>query len=91
MRIPPDPHHCFSLNNFACLALPLYTLLNSEASYHHDSTEAEGGTVAIQDSYAEDSYNYGGGEGYEDQGGYDDGAYEQTLQTVNADGNKGEL
>jgi len=63
----------------------------SEASYHHDSTEAEGGTVAIQDSYAEDSYNYGGGEGYEDQGGYDDGAYEQTLQTVNADGNKGPM
>jgi len=62
----------------------------SEASYHHDSTQGEGGTVAIQDNYTDDSYNYGG-EGYEDQGGYDDGAYEQTLQTVNADGNKGDI
>jgi len=62
----------------------------SEASYHHDSTQGEGGTVAIQDNYTDDSYNYGG-EGYEDQGGYDDGAYEQTLQTVNADGNKDDL
>ena len=65
-------------------------MVYSEASYHHDSTQGEGGTVAIQDNYTDDSYNYGG-EGYEDQGGYDDGAYEQTLQTVNADGNKGGL
>ena len=40
--------------------------------------------MALQDNYQDDGYNY---DGYEE--GYDEGAYEQSMQTVAHDGNKG--
>eukprot|EP00092_Neocalanus_flemingeri_P037290 GFUD01040611.1.p1 GENE.GFUD01040611.1~~GFUD01040611.1.p1 ORF type:complete len:362 (+),score=77.70 GFUD01040611.1:173-1258(+) len=53
-----------------------------------DQEPAAGGTIALDESYGDESYDYGQYEGYEDGGGQMDNSLGMVLPSVGADGSK---
>ena len=60
---------------------------------HNTMQQSQGNAVALEDSYAEESYDYGqyGEEGYDDGSGMIDPNTGMPIQGAGADGNKGKL